>query len=45
MCVICIQGKVIKQGKIVSNKQKADGKGPDMKMITQRFPKFINQYA
>ena len=48
MCVICIQGKVIKQGKVVSNKQsmhKADRKGPDVNMITSRFPKSISQYT
>ena len=48
MCVICIQGMVIKQGNVVNNKQsmqKADGKGPDMNMITPRFPKFISQYT
>ena len=47
MCVISIQGKVIKQRKVDSNKQsmqKADEKGPDMNMITPRFTKFINQY-
>ena len=48
MRYLSIQGKVIKPGKVVSNKQsmqKADGKGPDMNMITPRFPKFISQYT